>query len=152
MDRVKVLFVQKIEENEFETESLWCIKMGDGYVVDNIPFIAERVALGDTINIEYDKDDDVYYFDDFLVVSGNSTVRLYFENKELIEPTRVELNILGCESEVFLQRQIVAMSVPKEVNYWLVKEYLEEGEKQHKWQYENLVCHTDTRTLCFPHA
>lgn len=135
-NRIKVLFVQKVTEEEFETESLWCIEVGNSYIIDNIPFIAKRIALGDTIKIEYDEDEGVYYFDDFLATSGNSTIRLYFEDGELIEATREALEKLGCESEIFLARKIVAVNVPKLVNYRPVKKYLDDGESQSKWQYE----------------
>jgi len=56
----QVFFVQKINDNEFETESLWCKKEGDYFIIDNIPFIARRVALGDTIKAEYDEEDKAF--------------------------------------------------------------------------------------------
>jgi hypothetical protein len=135
-DKIKVLFVQKIAESEFETESIWCTKEGESYIVDNIPFIAKRIALGDTIKVEYDEDENAYYFDDFLNTSGNSTIRLYFTDATLIKPTREELKKIGCESEAFLARNIVAVNIPREVDYRPIKEYLDNGERKGKWQYE----------------
>ena len=135
-NRIKVLFVQKVAEGEFETESLWCIEDGNSYIIDNIPFVAKRIALGDTIKVEYGEDEGAYYFDDFLATSGNSTVRLYFEDGGLIEATREALEKLGCQSEVFLARKIVTVNVPKLVNYRPVKKYLDDGEGENKWQYE----------------
>ena len=133
----KVFFVQKLGEGEFDTEALWCIKANDDlYVVDNIPFIAKRVSLGDTIKAEYDKDDKAYYFDDFVAVSGNTTVRLYFEDDSSIESVRKELSDLGCESEVLLQKKILAVNVPSSIEYKPIKEFLEMGEQKHKWEYE----------------
>lgn len=120
----------------FEIESLWCTKIGDNYVVDNIPFIAKRISFGDTITAEYDENEDVYYFDDFVRVSGNSTIRLYFSEDKLIEKVRKDLSTWGIESEVFLLRKIVALNVPKEVDYKPIKEYLEDGEKRGLWTYE----------------
>jgi hypothetical protein len=135
-DSEKIFFVQKINEAEFETESLWCTKVGDYYVIDNIPFIAKRVSLGDTIKAEYDKDDKAYYFDDFIDVSGNSTVRIYFEDESIIEEVREQLKKYGCESEAFLARKLVAVNIPKAVNYKPVKDYLEKGEDNGLWTYE----------------
>lgn len=132
----KIFFVQKIKEGEFETESLRCTKVGDYFVIDNIPFIAKRVSLGDTIKAEYDKDDKVYYFDDFIDVSGNSTIRIYFEDESIIKEVREQLKKFGCESEAFLTRKLVAVNVPKAVNYKPIKEYLEKGEKSALWTYE----------------
>jgi hypothetical protein len=132
----KVYFVQKIDEGKFETESLWCIRNGDYYIVDSIPFIAKRISLGDTIKAEYDVDDKIFYFEDFIAVSGNTTVRLYFDEFSTIESVREELNNYGCESEVLPQRKIVAVNVPKEVSYKPIKQYLEDGEQSGRWVYE----------------
>jgi hypothetical protein len=135
-NKQKVLFVQRLNDNEFETESLWCIKDGNDYIIDNIPFIAKRISLGDKIKVEYDADEKAFYFDDFVSVSGNTTVRLYFKDETLIENVRRELIGLGCEAEIFLARKILSVNVPYNVNYKPIKEYLDKGEQQGKWQYE----------------
>lgn len=136
MVREKVLFVQKINEGEFETESLWCVKDGDNYVLDNIPFIAKRVSLGDIIKAEYDEEDKAYYFDDFIAVSGNSTIRVYFDDLSPIDEVREQLKKFNCESESFLARKMLAINVPREVVYAPIKQYLEIGEKSGSWTYE----------------
>lgn len=135
-NKIKVLFVQKKAEDGFDTESLWCTKNDESYIVDNIPFVAKRIALGDTIKVEYDEDEKAYYFDDFLATSGNSTIRLYFADEGLIESTREALKNLGCESEAFLARKIVAVNVPQAVDYRPIRRYLEDGEREDNWQYE----------------
>ena len=56
-DLQKVLFVQRIGDDEFEMEGLWCSREGDGFVIDNIPFVARNISLGDTIRAEYDKEE-----------------------------------------------------------------------------------------------
>ena len=132
----KVLFVQKIDEGEFETESLWCTKTGEGFVIDNIPFVARRIALGDIIKAEFDLDEKAYYFEDFVSVSGNSTVRIFLEDIALIPSIREAISKFNCESEIFLDRKIIAVNIPKNVNYAPVKVYLEEGEGIGLWQYE----------------
>ena len=135
-NQIKVFFLQDIGNDEYETESMWCTKDGDNYIIDNIPVIAKRVSLGDTIKVEYDPGDEVYYFEDFVAVSGNTTVRIYFKDVELIEPARKELKEFGCESEGFPQRKIAAVNVPAEVDYKPIKDFLEEGEQQQRWVYE----------------
>jgi hypothetical protein len=136
IERIKVLFLQKDNNGEIEIESIWCIKNGDYYVIDNIPFIAKRIALGDTIKVEYDNEEDAYYFDDFISVSGNTTVRLYFNDEKMIERTRKKLNNYNCASEVFLDRKIVAVNIPKYVEYSPIKEFFDKGEIQNIWVYE----------------
>ena len=135
-NHTKVFFVQDIGNDEMETESLWCIPDGGYYIIDNIPIIAKRISLGDTIRAEYDIEDRAYYFDDFLAVSGNTTVRIFLEEVGLIESIRKELDHFGCESEVLTQRKIVAVNIPKEINYKPIKDYLDRGEQEHRWQYE----------------
>ena len=132
----KILFVQKMDDNKYETESLWCQKDGEYYVVDNIPFVAKRISLGDTIKAEYDEDEKAFYFDDFVKVSGNTTVRLYFKNENIIEGVRKRLNELGCEGEIFLARKVLAVNVPSNIDYKPIKKFLDEGEQQGMWTYE----------------
>ena len=127
--------MQGLSDNELETESWRCIKNGDNYIIDNIPFIAKRVSLGDTIKAEYDSDENAYYFDNFVSVSGNTTVRLYFSDETLIESVKKDLVNLGCEAEIFLARKILAVNVPQNISYKPIKEYLDE-ERLGKWEYE----------------
>jgi len=39
------------------------------YIIGNLPFVAKRMALGDTLKVEYDENKKAYYFDDFETVS-----------------------------------------------------------------------------------
>ncbi|MDR4891007.1 MULTISPECIES: DUF4265 domain-containing protein [unclassified Chryseobacterium] len=133
---VKVAFVQEIGDGEYETETLWCDIDGDNFIVDNIPIIAKRISLGDTIKAEYDEDEKRYYFDDFIAVSGNTTVRVYVDDEKDIEGARKWLSEHKCESEVLLARNIIAINIPKEVEYKPIKEYLDKGEKNNIWTYE----------------
>ncbi len=135
-NKQKILFVQRLDGDKLETESLWCIKDGDNYIIDNIPFIAKRVSLGDIIKAEFDADENAYYFDDFISVSGNTTVRLYFNNEALIERTKKQLVNFGCEAEIFLARKILAVHIPYNVDYKPIKRYLDDGERGGKWEYE----------------
>ncbi len=85
VERIKVAFVHKYEDGSFETENMWCIKTtADTYEIDNIPFIAKRVSLGDIITVAFDEDEQRFYFDSFVSVSGNSTIRVYFEDENQI--------------------------------------------------------------------
>lgn len=133
---VKVAFVQEVTKGEYETETLWCDINGDNFIIDNIPLIAKRVSLGDTIKAEYDEEEGRYYFEDFVSTSGNSTIRFFFYNDDLIDTTREWLNKYSCESEVLPARSIVAVNIPKEVVYSPIRAFLEEGEQKGNWVYE----------------
>ena len=132
----RVFFVQKNNEGELETESLWCSRVGSNFKIDNIPFIAKRVSLNDIIKAEFDPDDNVFYFDDFVAVSGNTTVRLFFKELSLIESSRQLLSKFDCESEVLLQKKIVAVNIPQKVKYKPIKDFLDKGEQAGQWVYE----------------
>ena len=133
---VKIGFVQKIGEGEFETETIWCEIDGENFIVDNIPFIAKRISLGDTIKAEYDTEDEMYYFDDFVKTSGNSTIRIFYDDYKFVESAREWLNKNNCESEGFLKRNIIAVNIPKEVDYKPIKAFLDDGEQNGNWSYE----------------
>ena len=134
---MKILFVHKHGEGEFEVEKLWCNSLEkDKYIIDNIPFVVKRVALGDVITAEFDQDEKEYYFESFVTVSGNSTVRLYFEKENDLEKAREDLNQFGCDAEIFLQRKILAVNIPKAIEYKPIKDYLDKGEKLKLWEYE----------------
>ena len=135
MKNIKILFVQKISDGQFETEGIWCKVENENYIIDNIPFISKRIALGDIIKAEYDESDNSYYFEDFVSVSGNSTIHMYVRNERLIPEVRASLKEMGCESEVFLSRKLIAVNVPKEINYNPIKKYLDNGELGGNWNY-----------------
>jgi hypothetical protein len=142
MDSVKVIFIQDTGNGELQSESLWCKLEKDGCIVDNIPFVARRVSLGDKIKVEYDEDENKYYFDDFIEISGNTTLRVFFKDIDLINPTGKQLENLGCVWEGFLQRRMIAVNVPKNQDYLPVKEYLDKGENEGIWTYEeSCLCH-----------
>lgn len=142
MDTVKVIFIQDLGDGELLSESLWCKIENDGCIVDNIPFIAKRVSLGDHIKVEYDEEDKKYYFDDFIAISGNTTVRVFFKDLDLSSTVGKQLVDLGCEWEGFSQKQMIAVNVPKDIDYLPVKAILDKGESEGKWTYEeSCLCH-----------
>lgn len=134
---IKVAFVQKVGEDEYETETMWCdIVDNNNYMIDNIPMIAKNISLGDIIEVEYDSDEERYYFESLVLASGNSTVRIFVYRDEDIEPTKKWLEENKCESEILRQRNIIAVNIPKEIDYSPVKKYLDDGEAKEVWTYE----------------
>ena len=135
-DSKKVFFVQEADNGEYETESVWCHVHGDYFIIDNIPFVAKRISLGDVIKAEFDQEEERYYFEDFVSISGNTTVRIFVYDDDLIEPIRKWLSDSGCESEVLQVRGIVAVNIPKVLSYTPIKAFLEIGEQRGQWVYE----------------
>ncbi|WP_116788705.1 DUF4265 domain-containing protein [Flavobacterium psychrotrophum] len=101
-----------------------------------IPFVAKNIAFGDIILAEFDKDDNQYHFEDFNTNSGNTTVRIFVYDDNIIEETRKWLHIKSCESEVLLVRNIIAVNIPKNILYGPIKLFLDQGERENKWTYE----------------
>ena len=143
IERIKVSFVHKYEDGSFETENMWCIKITDEtYEIDNIPFIVRRVSLGDIITVAFDEEEQRFYFESFVSVSGNSTIRVYFEDENQIQLTRDRLVGFTCASEGFLSRKMIAVNVPSDVAYKPIKDFLDEGEANKQWEYEeSCLCH-----------
>lgn len=132
----KIFFVQKVNESEYETESIWCQMQGENYVIDNIPFIARNISLGDVIKAEYDSEDKQYYFEDIVSISGNTTIRIQFYDVSKIENVRNWLKNNECDTEVLISRNLVAVNVPKKTKYLSIKEYLDNGENMGFWTYQ----------------
>lgn len=135
-DYKKVLFVQSMGEDEYEIESLWCTQDGDNYVIDNIPFVAKNISSGDVIKVEYVEEENAYYFEEIVEPSGNSTIRVLVDDVELITSIRESLSSLGCESEAFLSRKLIAVNVPKDIDYRPIRTFLDKGEQDNKWEYQ----------------
>jgi len=129
----KILFVYT-EEDEYKIETLWAIKRGDNYEIDNIPFYISNIALGDIISVEVDEGE--LYFDDFIKESGNSTIQLVtFENIEQLEIGK-EFEKLDCKWEGSDLSNYISINIPKTVNYRKVKNFLEKGFADEKWDYK----------------
>lgn len=132
---VKVFFeVPSAGSDELETESLWAIPYGDGFKLDNIPFYAKGVALEDVISAE--KIDGCLFSKELLESSGHSTIRLWFSDDINIDSERAVLKSMGCDSEVSDQPRLVAVDIPPNVQYEKIKEYLDAGESEGKWDYQ----------------
>ncbi len=63
-------------------------------------------------------------------------MRLIYGDENQIEKIREDFSNFGCKSEVLLQGRVIAVNVPKGIEYGLIKKYLENGENQGDWQYE----------------
>lgn len=134
--RCKVLFETEYEEGEIIKETLWAIDLGNSqYCIDNIPFYAYSVALGDIFSA-YLKDD-FLYTQDLIEESGNSTIRILFEEVATVQSTRDNLLAqFGCISEVSNLNNLVAINIPYDKNYGIIKDFLQRGEELGKWQYQ----------------
>jgi len=130
----KVLFRYNIDENTEGIEGAWASKVGEFYKLENILFYAKSYSLGDIISVEQINEE--LYVNGLIEESGNSTIRIYFSDEKLVLPVREELMVMGCSSELSNIPKLVAVDIPQEINYLKIKEYLDKGESEGKWEYE----------------
>ncbi|PSL19889.1 DUF4265 domain-containing protein [Chitinophaga ginsengisoli] len=146
-DLIKVNFLQSTGEDEYITETMWCRKSGDSYILDNIPCVAKNISLGDAISVEYDEGEEKFYFEDFIAYSGNSTLRLIIEDDQFRKEVRkVFEDSFKCACEVLAQMNTLAINIPKDQNYRLIKEYVNVGSSDGKWQYVESCLSDEHRT------
>ncbi len=133
VEKYKVLFVYE-EQEEYKIESLWAIKRGDNYEIDNVPFFISNIALGDIVSVEIDEDE--LYFEELIEGSGNSTIHLVGFNNVSQQDIGSKFEKLGCEWEGNDLRSYISINIPKKNDYSKVKELLEQGVKDGKWDYK----------------
>lgn len=133
--QVKMLFeIPSDDSDSVEIESMWVTPCEKGYMIDNIPFYAKGVAYKDVMSTK--KIDDDLYADKLLSASHHSTVRIWFVNEKLVASARQELKTMGCGSEISDSPRLVAVDIPPNIEYGLIKKYLDDGELSGKWDYE----------------
>lgn len=135
MKHTKILFEHdNALEGGYGIESAWAIPIGEHFQLDNILFYAKEFALGDIVNTEI-RDGDRFVIG-LVKESGHSTIRMLFENEDEISETRKQLSKLGCDSEISNIPTLIAVDIPPNVEYTAIRSYLELGEQEGKWSYE----------------
>lgn len=114
---------------------MWAEKLeSDIYVIDNIPFYAKSVALGDKFICEYIEDRLIPR--QLYQESGNSTIRVVSNFEERVQEYREEFKKIGCQSELSELGVLFSLNIPFKTNYIEIKEFLELREKNGSWSYE----------------
>jgi hypothetical protein len=135
MSEYKILFEHDNDPIDgFGNETAWATKVGDHYKLDNILFYAKDYSLGDIVCAEEINGELIVR--SLVSESGHSTVRILFNDYSLIENTLNELKSLGCDYEISNNSYLVAIDIPKEVNYIPIRDYLNLGEASGFWTYE----------------
>ena len=95
----------------FSIEGLWCKKASnDTYIVDNVPFYTYGISLGDEICVT--EEDGEYHFQSIVNPSGNSTLRVHFNDKRM-QMVRDKLLDMGCKVEISNLPSFVSINVHK---------------------------------------
>jgi hypothetical protein len=116
-------------------ESLWVLPMGQGlFQVDNIPFFAWDLALGDVVAADPEKG--MWRFRKVVRRSGHATLRLIIYDVAEVSPVIERFARLGCLSERSHIPGLIALDVPPSTPWTEVKQLLTEGEAEDLWGYE----------------
>jgi hypothetical protein len=141
MSDSKILLTYKDYEGNYQVESLWATKHGNYYEIDNIPFFAPNIALGDLIDVEEDAGQ--LHFNRLIKPSGHRTIQVIFFDDSYVIQFGKDLEELGCTWEGSHLKNLISVDVPKEVSYIIVKNYLDKGEKEMYLSYkEACLAHT----------
>lgn len=122
-----------------EVETLWAFDLGDGtYRLDNLPWYAYRVSLGDVVEASPDADGRLHMVR-VVRKSGNRTLRLVFPGADLhtdwpaaIRGIMDRLVELGCSYEG-ANRRYQAVNVPPDADLVSVTSFLTEADL--RWEY-----------------
>ena len=134
MKHVKIKINYRDLEGNISVESVWASKEGDYYRIKNIPFFAPNLAYDDLIDVEEDEGE--LYFEDIIEESGNSTIQLIIFDENNISLVTQTLDSFKCGWEGSYLKSYFSVNVPKEVDYKLIREYLQYGREQKIFDYQ----------------
>lgn len=127
MNNQKIVIDYLDQNNELSRESIWGeIYKPDQYFIRSIPFFAPNLAFDDLIQVELE--DEIYYFNDLIKPSNNSTLRIVFFNNDIkcIKKILTTLESYLCGWEGVEGRHYYAINMHKKVDYALIKKYLDD--------------------------
>ena len=139
-DRPKLVKIRLPLEPDapYVTECVWARPIGDGlFVLDNVPFFAFGLGLGDKIYAQR-ASDSLLEFAGVAEHSGHSTYRVFVDDS--VESDRIEtcwqqLQSLGCGRELGTAG-LWALDVGPSVNLSSVYRVLERAEAEGVWSFE----------------
>jgi hypothetical protein len=121
-------------EPSYQTELVNTIQVERGYQLTSIPFFAKHLALHDIISVE--TEEGIHYFDDIVVKSGHSVIRVLFTTQQTLTHVMGGMQQLGANAFRYDTSRLVAFDVPAQVAYEPIKQFLTQGEAQGWWEYQ----------------
>ena len=135
---VKLLFPLEQDEDGYPpaaAETLWAVREGEGlFRLDNIPFFATGVALGDIVSGVPEAS--FYRFQEVIRPSGHSTLRIAVTEAADVPAVRRLFEQAGCATEQSHLPRLVAIDVPPAVPLDSLRPLLDSGREQDRWDYE----------------
>jgi hypothetical protein len=120
-------------------ESLWAATCNQSglWRIENIPFFARAATLDDVISVRFGEDG--HWFDGLVHQSGNSLLRVSFEDRSIADTLACRLEDLGCAIERISAYNIFAVSVPPAVALHDVRALLGEALSTGEVDYEEAI-------------
>lgn len=116
-------------------EHLWAEAMPDGlFRIDNTPFFVRGVSIGDVVTAR--EEDAMLVFQEVVHPSGHSTIRVVVPNVADMQTVQETLQAFGCAIEMSHLPNLLSVDVPENADYTAVRAYLEQGERDTRWEYE----------------
>jgi len=139
MSHIKVHFRHAAFDDE-SYEGIWVSNDNGNLIIDNIPFYVKGFAVGDIISVE--EHDGLIYAKSLIKQSGHSVIQILFSDAAEVSLVREKLEQMGCSSELSNLPNLVAIDIPKDIVYKDVIAFLETGETQDRWEYQE-ACISD---------
>ncbi len=118
------------------TEPIWARPLGDDrYRLLNVPFFALGVSGGDVIEATRG-DDGLRQFAGVVQASGHSTIRIIVADPSAVEELAEQILRRGCHVEASFIPALVAIDVPAEEDYAVLKAWLDDLEAAELLDYE----------------
>jgi len=142
-DAIKVWFRFTPREGwlPYDTEGLWAVRAGPDLArVDNVPFLQDGLAQGDTVRFETDSEG-AHWSRGRIEASGNCTIRvLPIATGPLgrsAEAVHAKLSAHDLGGEVFSDSfPLVAFNVPADADFAGIKASLARGRDEGWWHFE----------------
>jgi hypothetical protein len=134
----KIFFYLQKDEDDYppnDWETLWAFEVSPNlYSIDNIPFFARNISWGDIVSITQ-KGKELHY-QKTVQYSGHSVVRVIVYNHSEREKLHKTLQKMGCDTEQSHLPSLITVDIPPSIDINLIREYLNKGEAEDKWEYE----------------
>lgn len=102
--------------------------------MDDIPFFATGVALGDLVSAT--PEEGAFRFQELVHPSGHSTLRVAISEATDVPAVRGLFEQKGCSVEQSHLPRLIAIDVPPSVPLESLRPVLETGREQGRWDYE----------------
>jgi hypothetical protein len=124
---VRVFFSVSQDETGYPQvtcEQIWCLPVsGTRFIVDNIPFYARDISLGD--EVETETNDGERWYTRLINPSRNTTIRVFARNEASAPLLIPQIRAFGGQTEKMEGSPLIAISLPPVADLAGALEYLD---------------------------